>query len=308
MNALERRTRWLLRAYPPSWRQERGQEIVGTVLDLSDPGQRWPSLDVAKDLVVSGWAARANEHRREAGGWLAAGWRAATVAAVVVLVAISVAWMSQWVTSGFVPMLPVLGNASAATFLVALGGFAVAAVVWLVGLARAARWVSGIALVSWTVTVLIFQMALAGGAPDQLVLVAWTYLAVLATWALWQPPPSVPSAVGAVTGVACSAVAWWSWSGDPGYGLVLADLRFAMARVDTLEFLVLATWALAAVVALLVIRRDPRMVVALAALLPVVALAYPPVVAGPLSMVLVALALVVLGAAVTAIRLVDRTN
>jgi hypothetical protein len=54
MSTLERRYRHLLRAYPPNYRQDRGDEIVGTYLDLADPRRRWPSLADAADLVRGG--------------------------------------------------------------------------------------------------------------------------------------------------------------------------------------------------------------------------------------------------------------
>jgi hypothetical protein len=58
MSALERRCRFLLRAWPWRDRQERGEEIVGTMLDLAGPGRSWPSLGMALNIVVGGWRAR----------------------------------------------------------------------------------------------------------------------------------------------------------------------------------------------------------------------------------------------------------
>ncbi|MEV6693989.1 hypothetical protein AB0M35_21210 [Micromonospora sp. NPDC051196] len=54
MNELERRYRRLLRAYPVDYRRERGDEIVGTYLDLAVPERRWPSLADANDLLRGG--------------------------------------------------------------------------------------------------------------------------------------------------------------------------------------------------------------------------------------------------------------
>ncbi|MGC5054822.1 hypothetical protein ACLQ2S_25595 [Micromonospora sp. DT48] len=54
MSALERRYRHLLRAYPADYRHDRGDEIVGTYLDLADPRRRWPSPADAADLVRGG--------------------------------------------------------------------------------------------------------------------------------------------------------------------------------------------------------------------------------------------------------------
>ncbi|GGM61988.1 hypothetical protein GCM10011608_53880 [Micromonospora sonchi] len=54
MTELERRYRRLLRAYPTDYRRDRGDEIVGTYLDLAGPGRRWPSLADAADLGRGG--------------------------------------------------------------------------------------------------------------------------------------------------------------------------------------------------------------------------------------------------------------
>jgi hypothetical protein len=51
---LERRCRLLLRAYPPEYRTQRGEEILSTVLDGIPPGRRAPSLADAVDLVGNG--------------------------------------------------------------------------------------------------------------------------------------------------------------------------------------------------------------------------------------------------------------
>ncbi len=51
---LERRCRLLLRAYPPEYRAERGEEILSTLLDGMPAGRRAPGLADAVDLVGNG--------------------------------------------------------------------------------------------------------------------------------------------------------------------------------------------------------------------------------------------------------------
>ena len=55
---LERRFRLLLLAFPRSYRQRRGEEMVGTLMEAARPGQRWPSLGDAADLVGAGLQVR----------------------------------------------------------------------------------------------------------------------------------------------------------------------------------------------------------------------------------------------------------
>jgi hypothetical protein len=53
-STLDRRYRRLLIAYPAEYRVARGDEIVGTLLDVAPPGRRWPDLGDAIDVVGAG--------------------------------------------------------------------------------------------------------------------------------------------------------------------------------------------------------------------------------------------------------------
>jgi hypothetical protein len=55
---LERRCRWLLRAYPAWYRRKRAEEMLGTLLEASPPGRGWPSLRDARSLVIGGLRVR----------------------------------------------------------------------------------------------------------------------------------------------------------------------------------------------------------------------------------------------------------
>jgi hypothetical protein len=61
---LERRARALLRAYPAEYRRERGEEIIGTLLEAAPPGRSFPSARDAWSLVNGGRQARAARNRR----------------------------------------------------------------------------------------------------------------------------------------------------------------------------------------------------------------------------------------------------
>ncbi|MFG2003890.1 hypothetical protein ACGFNU_32505 [Spirillospora sp. NPDC048911] len=54
----ERRCRTLLRAYPPSYREARAEELIGTLLDAAEPGRATPSLGVSWDVVRGGLVTR----------------------------------------------------------------------------------------------------------------------------------------------------------------------------------------------------------------------------------------------------------
>ncbi|HXW43657.1 MAG TPA: hypothetical protein VEL03_02645 [Streptosporangiaceae bacterium] len=58
MTPLERHCGWLLHAYPAWYRRERAGEMLGTLLEASPPGRRWPSFRDARALVSGGLRVR----------------------------------------------------------------------------------------------------------------------------------------------------------------------------------------------------------------------------------------------------------
>ena len=58
MTGLERRCRWLLLTYPAWYRRRRGEEMLGTLLEASPPGGRWPSFRDARALITGGLRVR----------------------------------------------------------------------------------------------------------------------------------------------------------------------------------------------------------------------------------------------------------
>ncbi|MET7336292.1 hypothetical protein [Nonomuraea sp. NPDC005650] len=72
-NVLERRCRSLLRAYPRAYRDSRGEELVSTLMEASDPEARRPPFREVIALVTGGFAARARYARPPATPWWADG-------------------------------------------------------------------------------------------------------------------------------------------------------------------------------------------------------------------------------------------
>jgi hypothetical protein len=64
MTALEWRCRWLLRAYPAWYRDQRGEEMLGTLMEASPAGRRWPSPRDIGAMIIGGLRVRAGQHRR----------------------------------------------------------------------------------------------------------------------------------------------------------------------------------------------------------------------------------------------------
>ncbi|KPM54701.1 hypothetical protein ACG83_14635 [Frankia sp. R43] len=84
---LEIAYRRLLRCYPPRWRQEHGDEVLSTLLDMADAGARTrPSPGEAVNLIVHGFAARFEASR---GVVPAAIWRRVAVMALTSVATLS---------------------------------------------------------------------------------------------------------------------------------------------------------------------------------------------------------------------------
>jgi hypothetical protein len=64
INRLERRCRLLLRLYPVTYRAERGEEIIGTLLEATPAGRTWPLPRDSRGLVAGSLRARAALNRR----------------------------------------------------------------------------------------------------------------------------------------------------------------------------------------------------------------------------------------------------
>lgn len=111
---LERRARKLLRAYPPGYREHRGEEILGTLLEAACPGRSWPSARETASIVGSGLCARRNANQRQ--GVAASLRQAAVLGVTLYLVGLmssqfagyldSVVWVPGMVPMGWMKILP----------------------------------------------------------------------------------------------------------------------------------------------------------------------------------------------------------
>ena len=61
---LERRIRLLLRAYPPGYRADRGEEMLATLLEATPDGRDWPSARDSWSLLAGGTRARRTSNQR----------------------------------------------------------------------------------------------------------------------------------------------------------------------------------------------------------------------------------------------------
>jgi hypothetical protein len=279
VSGYERQVERLLRAYPAGWRDERGEEMVATVLDLAGDGRRRVSPRVVLDLLVGGWSERARRHLREVGP-LAAGWRLAAGIAVVAQLVVAVIWLRDWALTGTPAVLPhMISNASAVSYGLALTGFAVGAVAWLTGLQRVARIAGGIAITAWLLTVVVFH---APSGPIWIYwfeIVVWTYLASIAAVGMFQPPPTHRrvAVVAALVALAASQLLMTGVVPITNVGfIVVREQPFPVwlfdSGPDTLHTTLRAGLTLYAMAGLALVRIDPRHAAAACWLLPFLAL------------------------------------
>ena len=87
MSAIERRYQRLLRAYPGWYREQRGDEMLGTLMAAA-PSGRWPSRRDSWALLTGGLRVRAGQDQR-------LGTRANLRLAALFGVALSLAWLMR---------------------------------------------------------------------------------------------------------------------------------------------------------------------------------------------------------------------
>lgn len=88
MSPLERRCRLLLRPYPAACRRDRGEEILGTLLEITPAGRSWPRARDARSLTFAGLRERAAHNTRVT---TAANVRTAALIGVAAYLAFSIA-------------------------------------------------------------------------------------------------------------------------------------------------------------------------------------------------------------------------
>ncbi|KXK61939.1 hypothetical protein AWW66_10890 [Micromonospora rosaria] len=184
MTDLERRYRWLLRAYPADYRRERGAELVGTYLDLAGPGRRWPSPADATDLLRGG----VRQRLRAAGADdLTPGVRLAAALALLTATTLAGIWAVGELRAPTVFGVPGFGP-FVSLGVVVWAGWLLAALVLAVAPGRAARLTIGGALL---LTVAVVPVAAATGLPRPplLVLVPQAALGALALALPTRPAP-----------------------------------------------------------------------------------------------------------------------
>ncbi|WP_433529308.1 hypothetical protein ACQPYA_23790 [Micromonospora sp. CA-263727] len=247
MTGLERRYRQLLRAYPAGYRHERGEEIVGTYLDLAAPGRRWPSLAEAADLLRGGLRQRL----RAAGATdLVPGVRLAALLALTTATFLAGYWMlveqqtspAQWGIPTFGPFL--------SAGVVAWLGWLVAALLVLVAPGRPSRVAIALAVLA-TAAVPAIGLITNAPRPPLLVLVPQIALGTLALAVDHHlPPPARLLPIAAAIGGGAFAYV----SGH--------NLYFGAYRGSAEEFLPAAGAVLLVVAVLLAVgltmRRDRR--------------------------------------------------
>jgi hypothetical protein len=246
-STLERRYRTLLRAYPARYRAERGEEILGTLLDLAGPDRRSPRISDAADLVASGL-----RYRLGMGTVAGLDGGLATAAPIALCVAAGISAFAWWRVEPVTPGVHIGGSALFGLFRtlgpVAYLAWLVAAAGWAVLRTGPARLLVGFAI-AVTLT-LPFVAPLTGvDRPPLWVLMALSAFGVLALGGYPRPLSTderlaVPVGAVAVAITASAVMRAWPPSGG-GFGYYYQP---TISRVGTITASVVAAVAAVAVV------------------------------------------------------------
>jgi hypothetical protein len=128
VSALERRSRLVLRAYPATYRRERGEEIIATLLEATPADRTWPRPRDARALLTGGLKARAAQNKRVTTG---ANLRVAVMIGVALYLSI---WVATYVNSAAIDFgaksLPAVGWSAWPAVLTALPIAATVVLAW----------------------------------------------------------------------------------------------------------------------------------------------------------------------------------
>jgi hypothetical protein len=212
MTALERRTRLLLRVYPADYRRERGEEMIGTLLETTPDGRAWPRLRDVRALTAGGLKARAAQNRRLS---TAANLRVAVMAGVSFYLATLAGEYLASFASAFGPQRPSVSGWS--VWPAALAGLFVAATVVLAW--TAPRTVVLASAVPAAAAVSVFDFAIA----RHLIAPAVTQAMCLAALVALVPRTARPSrrwlwlmgAVVAMAVIPSLPLGYWYWGFSP---------------------------------------------------------------------------------------------
>ncbi|MGI5520135.1 hypothetical protein ACQEUX_04195 [Micromonospora sp. CA-259024] len=236
MSDLEGRYRLLLRLYPNDYRRVRGEEIVGTYLDLTAPGRRWPSAADAADLAMGA----VRERLRAAGAsGLLPGVRLAAILAFITATALAGLWTGA-------EQIIDRADRSVSTF----GPFvSIGIVVWVAWLLVAAldalapvRWTRLAIMLALVLTTAVVPVADLAGMPRPplFYLVPQATLGLLAlalpaSRSRWHRIVPLTTALGAglVAGPALSRRGTWSYRFDDG-GVLLTYAGMALLMTAVL--------------------------------------------------------------------------
>jgi hypothetical protein len=252
ISPLERRGRRLLWMYPANYRQERGEEIIGTLLEASN-ARAWPRMRDVRALAVGGLRARAAQSRQRTVG---ANLRVAVMAGLALYLSLWVAGylagVVQGLVSRFAPTYPGWSSWPAAVAALLTGATVLLA--W-----RAPRVVVLTVALAASAAVVYFELAVAGPralvGPRLLEVLALAGLAALApredhpSWHwLWLPGLIAVSSPLAELGVGYGwlSYSWQRWWQLPLFAVIVCgilwvavDARLLVAVITLFAFIAL---------------------------------------------------------------------
>jgi len=194
---LERHCGWLLHAYPAWYRRHRGGEMLGTLLEASRPGARWPSVRDARALVIGGLRVRGWTWSLSM-LWVAAG---AVITGYIFYATTDPFISADIIGTGFIGISAGPAAVQIAAVLALVAWVALPLPVFIAGFIRLrgwrpASWLRAVAWAgAWIAGAVLLKLAQALGNSagvswgELAVCAAWLLLGTVMTWILAAPAP-----------------------------------------------------------------------------------------------------------------------
>ena len=195
MTSLERHCGWLLHAYPAWYRRQRAGEMLGTLLEASQPGRRWPSVRDVRALVVGGLRVRGWAWLLSM-GWVAAG---AVITGYIFYASTGPFISADIIGTGFIGYDAGPAAVQITAVLALVAWLALPLPVFIAGFIRLRgwrrdRWLRAVAWPgSWMAGAVLLLLARAWGNSagvswgELLICAVWLLLGVVMTWILAAP-------------------------------------------------------------------------------------------------------------------------
>jgi hypothetical protein len=234
VSPLERRCRWLLRAYPAAYRAERADEMLDTLLERASPGQQWPGVREAASLISGGIRARAAKNADLP--------EAATIRLAAMLTCAVYLSLSLGSSTGFLIDRIRYGNVQAHTWMqaaICAGFFGATLLIWFARSRVAVLVLLAVSAISFSVvlharplllTAVALALLSALGAERPPASWLWWVWTPVASWLPWSGGTGAVVHMVVLAAFLITPLIWVLTDARPAFALAIVLSYFALSR------------------------------------------------------------------------------